>query len=70
MIFAPTPILSYRRLNAQRFTSRYATDEASGLCDHVMKIADAVAMIDAKAALAPRVRGPCKKRKSEAEISN
>jgi hypothetical protein len=35
-----------------------------------MKIADAVAMIDAKAALAPRVRGPCKKRKSEAEISN
>ena len=42
---------------------------ASGLCDHVMKMADCVALIDAKAALVPSVRGPYKKR-DPAEISN
>jgi hypothetical protein len=43
---------------------------AAGITDRVMHMADAVALIDAKAALMPSVRGPYKKRASEIEISN
>ncbi len=40
----------------------------AGITDRIMKMADVVAMIDAKQA--PSARGPYKKRNSEIEISN
>jgi IS1 family transposase len=43
---------------------------AAGITDRVMHMADAVALIDVRAALVPSVRGPYKKRNSDAQISN